>query len=166
MNADATSAAGTNIVLDSHTGHILSFFFNDTATTEIYTLSLHDALPILSSLIAPAGCDRAPIPRLDANRVNKREIPVVCPLPSRCCATDPNANRVTSTAVRHKRNVRSARRLTKAARRKFFVFMAEDLSETSHKNRLPASLWGTETVRFRAISRVCVLAKRASNLRS
>ena len=27
--------------------HIIFFFFNDTATTEIYTLSLHDALPIL-----------------------------------------------------------------------------------------------------------------------
>src|SRR5258707_4475857 len=26
----------------------LFFFFNDTATTEIYTLSLHDALPIYS----------------------------------------------------------------------------------------------------------------------
>src|ERR1041384_3329509 len=26
-----------------------SFFFNDTATTEIYTLSLHDALPISSA---------------------------------------------------------------------------------------------------------------------
>src|SRR2546430_6004901 len=26
------------------------FFFNDTATTEIYTLSLHDALPILRKL--------------------------------------------------------------------------------------------------------------------
>src|SRR6266576_3571900 len=26
--------------------HLLLFFFNDTATTEIYTLSLHDALPI------------------------------------------------------------------------------------------------------------------------
>src|SRR3712207_8496771 len=26
------------------------FFFNDTATTEIYTLSLHDALPICSIL--------------------------------------------------------------------------------------------------------------------
>src|SRR5882762_6752263 len=26
------------------------FFFNDTATTEIYTLSLHDALPIFASL--------------------------------------------------------------------------------------------------------------------
>src|SRR5215216_7309661 len=29
------------------------FFFNDTATTEIYTLSLHDALPI--SLARPRG---------------------------------------------------------------------------------------------------------------
>src|SRR2546430_5957240 len=30
--------------------HVLLFFFffNDTATTEIYTLSLHDALPILA----------------------------------------------------------------------------------------------------------------------
>src|SRR2546426_6297015 len=28
------------------------FFFNDTATTEIYTLSLHDALPILDALNA------------------------------------------------------------------------------------------------------------------
>src|SRR5205807_9130167 len=27
----------------------LFFFFNDTATTEIYTLSLHDALPIFST---------------------------------------------------------------------------------------------------------------------
>src|SRR3989442_6228099 len=30
------------------------FFFNDTATTEIYTLSLHDALPI-SYLVYPAA---------------------------------------------------------------------------------------------------------------
>src|SRR5258708_35718638 len=28
---------------------LLFFFFNDTATTEIYTLSLHDALPIYAS---------------------------------------------------------------------------------------------------------------------
>src|SRR3712207_7870910 len=27
------------------------FFFNDTATTEIYTLSLHDALPILEAAV-------------------------------------------------------------------------------------------------------------------
>ena len=31
-------------------GGFLCFFFNDTATTEIYTLSLHDALPILVKL--------------------------------------------------------------------------------------------------------------------
>src|SRR3989442_368669 len=31
------------------------FFFNDTATTEIYTLSLHDALPIYCS---PSGCSK------------------------------------------------------------------------------------------------------------
>src|SRR2546425_12429330 len=28
------------------TSNLFVFFFNDTATTEIYTLSLHDALPI------------------------------------------------------------------------------------------------------------------------
>src|SRR5439155_24494362 len=32
-----------------------SFFFNDTATTEIYTLSLHDALPILNRLRLMTG---------------------------------------------------------------------------------------------------------------
>src|SRR2546430_13593605 len=34
------------------------FFFNDTATTEIYTLSLHDALPISTGPCATA-CSRA-----------------------------------------------------------------------------------------------------------
>src|SRR5256885_10628567 len=29
---------------------LIFFFFNDTATTEIYTLSLHDALPICTAL--------------------------------------------------------------------------------------------------------------------
>src|SRR3712207_7224928 len=38
--------------------HRMSFFFNDTATTEIYTLSLHDALPISrrpASAVARSG---------------------------------------------------------------------------------------------------------------
>src|SRR3712207_8656338 len=39
------------VVIYGHRGHsedlgVWRFFFNDTATTEIYTLSLHDALPI------------------------------------------------------------------------------------------------------------------------
>src|SRR2546430_15713969 len=44
----------------------LFFFFNDTATTEIYTLSLHDALPILRSpsSSSPASLDDAGVAKL------------------------------------------------------------------------------------------------------
>src|SRR6267143_4371085 len=59
-NTAATSVAQVDDVLvpvaalDEHLGQVLDvrlvdalfFFFNDTATTEIYTISLHDALPI------------------------------------------------------------------------------------------------------------------------
>src|SRR3712207_7583542 len=41
------------------------FFFNDTATTEIYTLSLHDALPISGARLLRAGVGR----RVDLHRV-------------------------------------------------------------------------------------------------
>src|SRR5256885_7629767 len=38
------------VIVDiSHSSRVFFFFFNDTATTEIYTLSLHDALPISSN---------------------------------------------------------------------------------------------------------------------
>ena len=36
----------TSVGIEYVGSYILFFFFNDTATTEIYTLSLHDALPI------------------------------------------------------------------------------------------------------------------------
>src|SRR5437899_9310653 len=36
--------------MHTHYALFLFFFFNDTATTEIYTLSLHDALPISNNL--------------------------------------------------------------------------------------------------------------------
>src|SRR5690349_23407236 len=51
---------------------LLFFFFNDTATTEIYTLSLHDALPIyvplpgspaLDAGVADAPLDQRGVPR-------------------------------------------------------------------------------------------------------
>src|SRR5215217_8552625 len=35
--------------------HLFLFFFNDTATTEIYTLSLHDALPIWRPEVVPGA---------------------------------------------------------------------------------------------------------------
>src|SRR3712207_9429401 len=38
---------------------VMMFFLNDTATTKIYTLSLHDALPILCLLDRLDGLDRA-----------------------------------------------------------------------------------------------------------
>src|SRR5687767_15676762 len=44
--------------LRCHFWSIFYFFFNDTATTEIYTLSLHDALPIcplLARCLASGG---------------------------------------------------------------------------------------------------------------
>src|SRR3989442_3974021 len=39
----------------AHLMSLFFFFFNDTATTEIYTLSLHDALPISASARARAA---------------------------------------------------------------------------------------------------------------
>src|SRR2546426_3320343 len=45
-----SAAAGSSVSSSS----FFFFFFNDTATTEIYTLSLHDALPILMS--KPSAC--------------------------------------------------------------------------------------------------------------
>src|SRR5688572_33102602 len=38
------------------------FFFSDTATTEIYTLSLHDALPIYASLAYFRTFSKRPLP--------------------------------------------------------------------------------------------------------
>src|SRR2546422_9099857 len=51
------------------------FFFNDTATTEIYTLSLHDALPICGTLCTltfwkPATFRTVSLSRASLNRKN------------------------------------------------------------------------------------------------
>src|SRR3712207_8140871 len=40
----------------------LFFFFNDTATTEIYTLSLHDALPICCALLTRQDMAEGKVP--------------------------------------------------------------------------------------------------------
>src|SRR3712207_7163317 len=47
----------------------LLFFFNDTATTEIYTLSLHDALPIFT-LVAALALGR-PLDAEDVSRLQQ-----------------------------------------------------------------------------------------------
>src|SRR5438874_12390970 len=52
MTVPTTILAPKNTLYSFQTSYIF-FFFNDTATTEIYTLSLHDALPIFNPLLKP-----------------------------------------------------------------------------------------------------------------
>src|SRR2546430_11590531 len=56
------------------------FFFNDTATTEIYTLSLHDALPISRRPAdRRAGGGARPVPARPRGRRHDREAPGALP---------------------------------------------------------------------------------------
>src|SRR3712207_7421832 len=48
------------------------FFFNDTATTEIYTLSLHDALPISATPAVPSQARAGDHPSLLARHAPHR----------------------------------------------------------------------------------------------
>src|SRR3712207_9184327 len=50
------------------------FFFNDTATTEIYTLSLHDALPISPHRDVAGGYAPVRTPRGDQDRGARRRL--------------------------------------------------------------------------------------------
>src|SRR5687768_18498669 len=54
--------------LHSYLFYLFSFFFTDTATTEIYTLSLHDALPIC------AGADASSAGMVDSGFENQKEL--------------------------------------------------------------------------------------------
>src|SRR5688572_32865555 len=53
------------------------FFCNDTATTEIYTLSLHDALPISAPNSRGEGVDRDAGDRVLTGRVDVRQNDVI-----------------------------------------------------------------------------------------
>src|SRR5438445_2958474 len=53
--------------------YVVFFFFNDPATTEIYTLSLHDALPIWHRAVGSAPGRRV---RRAATRRRSRPVPV------------------------------------------------------------------------------------------
>src|SRR3712207_7983300 len=53
------------------------FFFNDTATTEIYTLSLHDALPIWRPSDTPIGRDETLEVPVHEEQVTVEKRPVV-----------------------------------------------------------------------------------------
>src|SRR3712207_7240998 len=72
--------------MTSHYLPICFFFFNDTATTEIYTLSLHDALPIYRAVLRADPARRhlgvhAGLGRADLGRALL--LPVAAPHPER-----------------------------------------------------------------------------------
>src|SRR6266446_10703757 len=71
-------------ILEHTTLHHLQFFFfffNDTATTEIYTLSLHDALPIFPwSCSRPLGTPRHYEPRFGRSEEHTSELQSPCNL--------------------------------------------------------------------------------------
>src|SRR2546430_14923727 len=67
------------------------FFFNDTATTEIYTLSLHDALPICAE---HAG---QPLGRRLQPRGAGRPGPGAAPAPAGAGAADRKSTRLNSS---------------------------------------------------------------------
>src|SRR5256885_8546082 len=50
------------------------FFFNDTATTEIYTLSLHDALPISAAELRRAAAGLVHVRRRDLQHRGRRDL--------------------------------------------------------------------------------------------
>src|SRR3712207_8368335 len=64
---------------------MLLIFFNDTATTEIYTLSLHDALPILRNGPHPTQQPQAAVRRGVISTVSSRKVRV--PRPVACSRT-------------------------------------------------------------------------------
>src|SRR5438874_7255552 len=84
--------------------HLLLFFFNDTAPTEIYTLSLHDALPISPQL---RQIDPLPLPisglcrfRLSGNNVYGLRLDEPVQVARRCAARgDRKSTRLNSSHV-------------------------------------------------------------------
>src|SRR6266511_5153947 len=72
------------------------FFFNDTATTEIYTLSLHDALPIYAGrpVALPGACGNPQIPHAPMYTVSGSQSVSVEALDSAHVDPTPNASAV------------------------------------------------------------------------
>src|SRR3712207_7258620 len=94
---------------------IFFFFFNDTATTEIYTLSLHDALPISTRVTRPSTA-----------RITSRIIIMVATIES---------NRIESKTF-----WREAARATRASRARRTVRSEEHTSELQSRQYLVCRL--------------------------
>src|SRR5215467_11144198 len=102
MNANIPHSyvPGERLRLEAYTRiAAIYFFFNDTATTEIYTLSLHDALPIIRSRVPfqrSSRPDRSTVGSLARTRLLDLNGRVLDPQP----LGKPRVNRPQSVAVR------------------------------------------------------------------
>src|SRR3989442_1973648 len=73
------------------------FFFNDTATTEIYTLSLHDALPICPQQVCIAGT-------VTSYPAFSKSLSAANPIEGRMRSTRQVTNRPTRMKIQEKRS--------------------------------------------------------------
>src|SRR2546430_13307798 len=101
------------------------FFFNDTATTEIYTLSLHDALPICEQHRARrAGGPRERVERRAIDPGQRRRI----------------ARRARGKPVREARGDRKSTRLNSShSQKSYAVFCLKKKKQTTLSLMLPHS---------------------------
>src|SRR6266511_6068190 len=97
-----------NLYIEVATAEIFvqSFFFNDTATTEIYTLSLHDALPIEHRMVGPllrgnAHAERDPTRDFAHDRLGAAERVEISPGQLRAGGLVTAADVVTHAGGRH-----------------------------------------------------------------
>src|SRR3989442_7723432 len=104
------------------------FFFNDTATTEIYTLSLHDALPIFTT---QARCWRMSVA---GDKIR-------CFCSSKRCRKDRKSTRLNSSHVR----ISYAVFCLKKKKRNFFMRLQSEHEEHVCSIVSPKGAWHSPT---------------------
>src|SRR3712207_8763540 len=92
------------------------FFFNDTATTEIYTLSLHDALPIYSSTTSGGSVPATSTPQPPDSLLHS-----TAPSPERVTFTGAGSGRSTSAGSPTPRASRSEEHTSELQSRQYLV---------------------------------------------
>src|SRR5689334_23786386 len=75
----------------------LFFFFNATATTEIYTLSLHDALPISSGTRPPSYTRQSVYASTAASIGDQHDAPAPNGIACTCSSVDRKSTRLNSS---------------------------------------------------------------------
>src|SRR3712207_8345208 len=103
------------------------FFFNDTATTEIYTLSLHDALPISGRSGSAGGVGR--------NRGGNRPDGRSCPRSGRYPSPSARVGGGSRCTPRARRDRKSTRLNSSHANNSYAVFCLKKKKKQTHSKR-------------------------------